>query len=212
MIATQSDVVLVIAFGSDVVCNDDYIGHVHRLVVDPASKRVIGLVVEHGLLHHRVVVPITHVERIADKVAGLDIDKHQLAALPPYTAVDFSQPDPGWTGRHGAVQEDAMAGRYTYGPWGLPAGAETPNVVIRTHLHTGIPEPLIALGRGTRVSCSSGLVGHLEQVMLEPATHTISALVVRGGHLRPSETQMPASRIIAMTEREIYVEDDRYEH
>ncbi len=209
MITSQSDLALVVGFGSDVVCNDDYTGHVYRLVVDPETRRVTGLVVEHGLLHHRVVVPMTHVKRIADKVTGLDIDKYELAALPAYIAVDFSQPDPAWAGRHGAVRDDAMVERYTYAPWGPPAGFETPNVIVRTHLHTGIPEPLIALGRGTRVSCPSGLVGHLEQVMLDPATHTIRALIVRGGHLRPSETQLPAGKITAMTEREIYVEGDR---
>jgi sporulation protein YlmC with PRC-barrel domain len=202
---TQLAAALAIALGGEVTCRDGYIGHVRRLVVEPESRRVTGVVVEHGLLRHRVVVPMAHVARTEDTVMCLDIDRRQLGALPPYMAVDIARPDPAWTARHGAVPDDAAADRRAYVPWGVPPLTESIHVMVRRHLHTGVPEPQIPLGQDARVVCPTGLVGHLDQVELDPASHAIRALVVRAGYIRAREVQVPAGRITAIIDGEIRI-------
>jgi hypothetical protein len=206
MSTAQSDAALVIAVGGDVECRDGHAGHVHRLVAEPESMRVTGMVVEHGVLRHRVVVPMAHITRTEDRVACLAIEKRQVAALPPFIAVDFARPDPAWTARHGAVPDDAAADRRAYVPWGVPPITESANVMVRRHLHTGIADPQILLGQGTRVVSCSGLVGHLDQVLLDPATLAIRTLVVRTGHIHTTEVQVSADRITRITDGEIRIE------
>jgi hypothetical protein len=208
MITTQLDARLAVAIGSEVVCRDGRTGHVRRLVIEPESRRVTDLVVEHGLLRHRVVVPIACAEQTEGTVIRLRIDKHQLAALPPYMAVDFVRPDPAWTARHGDVPDDLAADRWAYGPWDGPSGIESAGVLVRSHLHTGLSDSQIPIGPGTRVARSSELIGYFDRVLLDPTTHAICTLVVREGHIRTKEVQVPAGQVMWITEGEIRVDTD----
>lgn len=209
MSTTQVDTTFVITLGGEIACRDGHTGHVHRLVIDPKSRTVTDVVVEHGLLRHRVVVPASHIVRTENEVTHLDLDGYQLAAFPAYLAVDLARPDPTWIARHGAVPGDITADARVYTPWSVFATGDSTGALVRRHLHTGVAEPGIPVGRSTRVASSTTPVGHLYQVLLDPETHAIRSLVVRAGHIHTDEVRIPTDQISGIADGDILIAADR---
>jgi uncharacterized protein YrrD len=70
--------------GSPVMATDGKIGKVDEFLINPLNDQVSHIVMREGHLwgHKDVTIPVSQIERIADGVVSLKLDKHTVAALP----------------------------------------------------------------------------------------------------------------------------------
>lgn len=198
-----------IKIGSRVRCRDGRAGRVLKLVVEPSSKRMTHVIVERGvLLHHDVAVPIERVERVQDGWVVLDLSVEGLSALPAYAEVDDAVPDATWAAEHGYPPDGTLVDLRSTAPGGLLAPAWS-GLLIQGHTHAGVPAEETPVGRGTRVTYREGALGRLDDVLLEPETGVVPALVVRKGRLLAKDVIVPAAWVERVGEDEIVVDADR---
>ncbi len=193
--------------GNVVVCRDGRAGRVTKLVVDPGSKHVTHIIVQHGLLHHAVVVPIEHVAQVQDDTLVLTLDLEELAALPRFAEVDYTLPNPAWSTHLGHRPATGVDPRGR-APSGIPLAAAWTSLFIKGHTHRGMSGEEIPIGRGTRITCRDGQVGRLDHVLLDPESDTVHALVVRTRHLLGKDVIVPADRVAWIAEDEIRINAD----
>ena len=80
---------LAIRRGTRVEAKDGYIGRVDEFVINPENSHITHLVMREGHLWGRkeVTIPISAIEKIEDSIEDtvfLNIDKHQIEALPTF--------------------------------------------------------------------------------------------------------------------------------
>jgi hypothetical protein len=67
----------------------------------------------------------------------------------------------------------------------------------------------VLVGRGARVLCPAGLVGHVDHVLVDPDTDAVRALVVRQGPLLATDVLVPVDWVETVTAEEIVIGADR---
>lgn len=210
MLTGNTGAALDVKIGAHAECSDGSAGRVTKLVVEPGSKRVTDLVVEHGLLlHHAVVVPVGDVVGAEGDTVLLTLSLVQLKALPEYAEIDFAIPDADWAERHGYPRHDTLVGLSSY-PWGgMDLAPASSGSMIVTHVDVGVSETETPIGRGTRVSCRDGVVGVIDHVLIDPETETVRTLVVAKGHLLTKDVVVPAAWVEEVREDETVLATDR---
>jgi len=211
MKAEHLDASMDIKLGSAVLCRDGHGGHVTKLVVKPDGKEVTYLVVQYELLDHQAVVPIKHLTQAGHEKLVLDLDVEELAALPRYSEIDYVGPDR--TSLAGAIhresETDPLVGMVSYTGAVASLAATGSGVLIKEHVHLGIAAEEFPIGRDTRVTCHDGYVGHLDDLLLDPVSHSIRALVLRKGHLLHKDVLIPAQLVSWIAAEEIGLDADR---
>ena len=83
--------------GVAVRCEGETCGRLHKVVVDPHSRRVTDLIVERGFLNRTdLVVPINVVADAGDEGVSLTIDTQELEEYPQYHEEELRKPAFGW--------------------------------------------------------------------------------------------------------------------
>jgi sporulation protein YlmC with PRC-barrel domain len=77
---------LAVRSGARVEATDGPIGHVDEFVVNSENSRISHLVMREGHLWGQkdVIIPISAMDKVRDDVVILNIDKHQVEALPTF--------------------------------------------------------------------------------------------------------------------------------
>lgn len=203
------DTLKTLAIGTPVHGRDGLGGRMRKIVVDPVRKEILALIVDRGLAHQPVVVPIGLMAGSDDEHVALTIDTHELAALKHFAEIDYTALDPAWEarfghstgGEHYDVLRDSV-------PYSAGYSQRFGTGMVQHHVHAGIPEQLAPIGRDTRISCENGQVGHLEQVLIDPVDHRLQALVARTGHVHLKLVRVPAEWVAWISEEEIHLNID----
>jgi sporulation protein YlmC with PRC-barrel domain len=191
--------------GAGVEGTDGRLGTVDALVIDPLTAEVTHLVVSRGRFGRRLLVPVAHVRSSTPDVVAVDLDDEALGAC-----ARFDDPEPG------SDPADAGAGADPGADAG--PGAEDPMPALGYRLTTlgyepgaffleavasptggwvsvgreRIPEGEITIRRGDEVRGSDGTrVGHVDEVVIDPADRRVSHVVVREGLLRHRDVVVP---------------------
>jgi uncharacterized protein YrrD len=192
--------------GTHVYTSDNQdIGSVDRVVLDPSTNQVSGLVVRQGwLFTEDKVLPISLVDSADEDRVTLTRTEHNLQELPEfeeryYVPVGNEDEVPSGT----MVAEDTHVDPYyAYPPigtawWGYGTyGAFTPLDVPNEHVHVkqNIPEGTIAIREGARVySSEDEHVGDIEEVFTDPATNRATHLVISQGIFFKERKLIPAN-------------------
>ncbi|BEP14159.1 hypothetical protein acdb102_24700 [Acidothermaceae bacterium B102] len=150
------------ALGAVVETSDGKCGELRRLVVDPLARTITHLVV--GAAHHRTgghLVPVGLIEAVPGPVR-LRCDQSTFRGLPLSESTDVLPVTTGsWAG----------GGAMGMGP--------RPIMVVEDQVPAGEGE----LSGSTPVDSTEGTVGHCGGVVVDPATGTISHLLLEQGHL-----------------------------
>ena len=204
MQSKHEDNPLDIKIGSSVQCRDGRGGRVLKFVVEPGSKRMTDIVVEHGLvMHHDVVVPLGRVARADGDKVELDMDIADLNRAPEFREVDFVMPDAEWVERHGYPQRDTLISMETTSPLDFGLAPAMSAILVESRVNFGIPDGDTPVDRGTRISCHDGHVGKLDHLLLDPKTGKVRALVVRKGHVLAKDVAVPVSWVESADEDEV---------
>lgn len=183
-------------------------GSLDRVVLDPRSKEVTGIVVRKGILFgHDKVVPMSLVSTVTEEGhINLRPAAGDLENLPNFTETEYVPSGVHRTTRTGDPIENQPL--YWYPPvgtlaWDIPGSTTITQPVPEYVLETSrnIPEGTVALKRGAKVlSSDDEQVGDIEEVMTEPATDRATHLVISEGLLLKEKKLVPTQWISTVLE------------
>jgi len=203
----KGEMVMLVPFGTKVIdAEGNAVGTVRYIVLHGETREVTGVVVHQGVLRSReIVVPISKVAKV-DHAVQLGIPASDLENLPLFPAEPLRPMPDHWDMPVGFDERAffMVAG----GGWEeavMPfmrtsaATSGTPAYVVDKDSARDAQAPDI--GVGTRVYDSVGQhIGDVESVGVNPASHMITWIVVRRGHLFRHDTTIPASLIGSVTD------------
>ena len=177
------------------------IGKVERVVINPASGEVDGLVVHRGaILSRDVVVPLSLMEGTDTEGVRLRIGRAELVRLPDFVAKRYRAMKPG----------EPVVPTYTpasvlfplappYGAAGVPA----PYDLARPEWQA--PPQDVDISEGTEVRAVDGPIGVVDEVLTDALTNHASFVVVSRGEGAGRKVSIPAEFIDEVAEDHIKV-------
>jgi uncharacterized protein YrrD len=170
--------------GMPVLAGDDQIGKVDRLIVDPSSGELLGVVVRRGvLLHHDVFIPADTITAEQPDGIATRLSVDELNELPEFDPSRFpEQPEDRPKEASRAASRNGADGDHVH------LAAERFGQLRAAS--SGRP-----LRSGQLVKALDGDVGRLDLVLVEPLTRKVEALVVRQGRFLARDTIIPAKLV-----------------
>jgi osmotically-inducible protein OsmY/sporulation protein YlmC with PRC-barrel domain len=105
-----------LSVGQPVYADGEAIGYVEKVLIDPESRRVTGIVMRRSnqstpaslrpQAAEAVVVPEEHIERITISSVFLSLSKGDVDKLPRFDPADYLSPDSDWQAPVGLRRED----------------------------------------------------------------------------------------------------------
>jgi uncharacterized protein YrrD len=176
-----------ITAGTPVYTSDNqHVGHVGYVVVDPNTFRVADLVVSTGnVLGRDIVVSVDQVARETEDGVYLRLDRQGLDACPDYVDVDYQAPPSTWLPSAGIT--------YPAGTMLWPAGIAYPEA---TSVTVNTPEGTVGLHPGMDVISSDGhKVGSIDAMITDPESQDVTGVVVKHGFIFTHDTTIPISEV-----------------
>jgi uncharacterized protein YrrD len=186
--------------------NDQKVGTVARVVIDPKTKEVTHLVVDKGFLFtHDKLVPMSLVGQATEDRVQLSMDKDALDNLQ-----DFEE-----TFHVSSTQLDDALGKdrlrrvqtlYWYPPvgsnWWFTGGYSIPPYV--THTLRNNPEGTIPLKKGAKVFTSDEQnIGKVDTLLTEETENRVTHLVIAQGLFSSKKILIPSIWIDTVLEDEL---------
>lgn len=170
--------------GNDVSCSDGSRGRLSRVVVDPVARALTHLVVEpkRGQGAGRLV-PVDLVESTQHEI-------RLRCATVEFEALEHAEEEqflPGASGQWGYGQGEVVSWPYYglgmggmgLGGMGLGNMNAGPQVITRDRVPVGEVE----VRRGERVHATDGDIGHVQGLVVDPADHHVTHVLLDEGHL-----------------------------
>lgn len=203
-----------IPLDATVVCLDGECGKSSHVIIERDSQKVTHFVVKTGNLleSHKYLVSVDCIIRTTHESVAINCTKQELAAMPPFTEMQFFNPV---TTQYEALKDfsdEALASRNFSPMWSDPSmladtGTDVFSAPIETEL---IPKGEMAVHRGASVEATDGHIGKVEEFLFDPRDRHITHLVLEKGHLwHRKELTIPMSAISSMDEEFIYLNIDK---
>jgi uncharacterized protein YrrD len=195
---------MAIELGTHVRTSDDQdLGSIDRLILDPESGTVRAAVVRKGLFLPRdVEVQIEDLHEDAEGNARLTLRSDEVDSLPAFHAANYTVPPPGYGPPLG----------YPVGMLYWPVGFGAAGVPDQQQPAWAINDPAVAeevgaalrqedlenavVTEGSEVwSRDEQKVGHVHRLSFDPESGALSEVVVRSGFLFTTDTALPARLI-----------------
>jgi sporulation protein YlmC with PRC-barrel domain len=165
--------------GARISCTDGVCGRVSRVVVDPVAKVVTHLAVEpehrQGLAR---LVPVDLAEPGPDAVS-LACTMAEFEAL---DAAEETQFVPGTRGYEVYGPEQVLSWPY-YELGDTAMDPEQEGQVSQTVTVDTLPPGEVGVRRGARVDASDGAIGKVQGLVIDPASHGVTHVLLQEGHL-----------------------------
>jgi hypothetical protein len=171
--------------GSDVQCTDGACGTLRRVVVDPVARALTHLVVEPA---HRErdghLVPVALVTSAGPEIE-LSCSLAEFDKLEQAQEVRFM---PGARGQWGYEQQEMIS--WPYIALGRARGGAItnndvadPNSDVHVASYERVPAGGIQVRRGEHVHTVDGLIGRVRGLVVDPADHHVTHVLLDEGHL-----------------------------
>jgi sporulation protein YlmC with PRC-barrel domain len=181
---------------ADVICADGPCGRSTYVIVNPTTWEVTHLVVkEKGFPYVERLVSLSEVAETGHRIVHLKCTRNKLGAMDQFIEIEFL---PG-AGPYSSYEAD----EYMMWPHVLPLAT----VPLE---HQRIPPDELAVRRGTRVEATDGVVGKVDEFMVDPTSGHITHLVLREGHLwGKKDVTIPVSQIDHIEEDTVHLKIDK---
>ena len=179
--------------GAKASCTDGDCGQVSRVVVDPVARTVTHLVVEpkdrQGLGR---LVPLDLVDTSAGAVR-LRCTREEFAQLGSAEETQFV---PGSGGYAEYGPEQVLSWPY-YGLGGaVGVQGEMVAPISETVTYDTVPLGEVEVRRGDRVQAADGAIGMVQGLVIDPASHHVTHVLLQEGHLwGRKEVAIPISAV-----------------
>ncbi|PYC67652.1 hypothetical protein C7C46_30155 [Streptomyces tateyamensis] len=170
--------------GAEVRCADEDCGTLERVVVDPVAHRVTHLVVADRLVPVALVEPpSTAAPDEPEEAVVLRCTRAELDALDSAVETEYLAPE-----SRGAGYASGEALLLPY--YGLGAGTAglTPNLLLPSpdpvlEEHERVPAGEVQIRRGDPVEAEDGSIGKVQGLVVDPADHAVTHVLLQEGHL-----------------------------
>jgi sporulation protein YlmC with PRC-barrel domain len=181
-----------IPVNADVICTDGPCGRSTYVIINPTTWQVTHVVVkEKGFPYVERLVPLDQVAMTDPRFVRLKCTGEGLTAMNQFIEIEFL---PG-SGPFVPYGED----EYMMWPHVLPQGT----VPLE---HQRIPPDELAVRRGARVEATDGVVGKVDEFLVDPGNGHITHLVLREGHFwGKKDVTIPVSQIDRIEEATVYL-------
>ena len=193
--------------GTDVFSSDnEKIGTLDRVVMDPRTKEISHIVVREGFLFREdKVVPMDLIGSVTDESIILQGSKDHLNELPDYEETHYVSRD--------ATVDDDMSTLYWNPPAYSGAGYSQYPVIYPQSLYIrrtekNIPEGMVALAEGAKVLAEDGeQVGNIETLITDP-NERVTHMVISSGLLMKERKIIPSHWLSTVTDDEVHLSVD----
>ena len=202
--------------GADVFSSDDEkIGTLHRVVMDPKTKEVTHIVVKEGFFFTEdKVVPMDLVGSVTEDRISLQGSKEHLDELPQYEETHYVRPHD--TTGESEVSSDTSDPVYWYPPVDLSGAgygrypvAFFPQSLYVQKIEKNIPDGTIALAQGAKVISADGeQVGSIETLITDPTQDRVTHVVISSGLLLKERRIVPAYWLSTVSDDEVHLSVD----
>ena len=169
--------------GAEASCTDGDVGEVRRVIVDPVARSLTHLVVEpKGRAGLARLVPLDLVD-MADAATGAIRIRCTLAEFARLDPAEETQFIPGTRGYQAYGTDQVLAWPF-YGLGGEPnpmdLGVER---VSETVTYDTVPLGEVEVRRGDAVHAADGHIGRVQGLVIDPASHHVTHVLLEEGHL-----------------------------
>jgi uncharacterized protein YrrD len=186
--------------------NED-VGHLDRVVIDPRSQEVTHLVVSRGLLFSNAkVVPLDMVALAGEEQVVLKEDKQRVESLPNFNQDQFISLNEMEAGRQRRSWGHSAPPVYSYPAAGVPANwfRPIPEQSANLDVERNVPTDTITIKEGARVLAEDGKrVGNVEQVFTYEDSGEITHLLISQGLLLQERKLVPVDWVNVLGENEV---------
>jgi hypothetical protein len=191
------------AIGASVSGTDGPCGHLVRVVADPVARAITHLVVDprHTLGHsHDRLVPVDLAEVTPDGIR-IQCTKAEFENLDPAEETNFVagggqpgyQPDQVLT-----LPYFGLSGVWTDGQGWDEGGSHGSH--RQTITYDSVPLGEVQIRRGDHVDATDGEIGLVEGLVIDPANHQVTHVLLQEGHLfGRKEVSVPIGAVTGMT-------------
>ncbi len=165
--------------GTKVVCNEEEVGYLRRVVIDPIAHEITHLVVQPQ--HHRGLghlVPVDLTVSASETKIELHCTTSAFTALEAAEEVHFY---PGGSGV-GNYQQSQMLTSPFYPMWMAMGSPSTDNHHPKT-ITDRVPTGEVRVRKGARVAATDGPIGHVQGLVVDPSDHCVTHVLLDDGHL-----------------------------
>jgi sporulation protein YlmC with PRC-barrel domain len=182
-----------IPIDAKVRCSDGLVGRSTLVIINPTTKKVTNVVVRGRKdPHTERLVPIRYVVEAGDDLIRLSCTRHELSKMREFVRTEFVQADLPDYEDFGHID-----------PYMLHAYV-VPRMIAKKH--QAIPRGELGIRRGARVKTTDGMVGRVDEFVVEPASGDITHLVMRDGHLwEQEEVTIPMPAIDRIETNTVYL-------
>lgn len=188
------------------------LGKIDKVIFDPQSGETKAIVVRKGtILARDVSIPTEHVRVAAASRVELDMSKDDVDALPDFYEADYSWPPQNWVAPYGWPSGAVLwPGAY---PGDLPL-AMPPSVEQALDEEAALIQARDAdnaiVGQGAEVLAIDGeKVGSVHNMLVDPATHRPTRVVVRRGVLFTEDVELPGDWVASVDDRKVTLNVDK---
>jgi hypothetical protein len=188
-----------IPINAEVRCTDGPCGQATYVLVNPAIDEITHVIVrENNELEIERLVPIAEVLKTTHDKIFLRCSRNDVAAMNKFADYEYlAGVEPYYI---------YTPGEYMMWPYTVPI---MPPPLV--HLH--IPAGELAIRRGATVQATDGMVGHVDEFVIDPANSHITHLVLREGHIwGQKDVVIPLEQIDHIDDQEgtVYLKLDRH--
>ncbi|HUA04158.1 MAG TPA: PRC-barrel domain-containing protein [Solirubrobacteraceae bacterium] len=158
--------------GAHVEATDGHCGHLTTVIVDPVADSLTHLIVEPG--HKEAdarLVPVDLVARVEDDRIWLNCTKQQFEQLDEAEDIQFLPAD------ETAVGYGPGTSAWPYYGIGTPLGHHPQPMFVDR-----VPLGEVEIRRGDAVHAKDGLVGSIDGLVIDPADHHVTHVILQEGH------------------------------
>ncbi|HUJ07872.1 MAG TPA: PRC-barrel domain-containing protein [Streptosporangiaceae bacterium] len=181
--------------GSDVSCSDGDCGTLKRVVVDPLAEKITHLVVEPR--HREGLGRLVPVELASAGPDGVTL-QCSTGEFERFDSAEQTQFVPGTSGYAHYGPEQVLSWPYYGLRVGQASGISGTAVpgTSQTVTYDTVPPGEVEIRRGEPVYATDGPIGHVHGLVMDPASHRVSHVLLAEGHLwGHKEVAIPVSAV-----------------
>ena len=190
-----------IPLNAKVICIDGECGKSSHVIINPLNQTITHIVVENDSLRDskQRLVPFNKIVETTHKSIQLKCTTKELAAMEKFTETHFINSDEAEYATFGSTDEHIFNEVELYSMY--PYVYSEDNLFSIAVEDERIPPGEMAVRRGADVRATDGLVGKVDEFVIDPENGHITHLVVREGHLwDKKELTLPLSAVDRLDE------------
>ncbi len=187
------------------------LGKIDKVIFDPASGETKSIVVRKGLILGRdVAVETEHIRVAAPSRVELDLSRAEVDQLPDFYESEYVYPPGTWVAPYGWPTGGVMWPAAYPGDMPVAYPVPVPVTPEEDARMREMDSRNAVLGAGAEVLAKGGeKVGSVHNVVVDPASHKPSSVVLRRGVLFTEDVELPGDWVDSVDDERVILNVDK---